>query len=861
MKLHLLENRHISGYTALGSYWRKGETKSESYSLINGNGENVPVQTEIAARWPDGSVKWARHMADSRLIGSEAEITPGEGIAPDGQIVIDENDDGWRIDAAQVVLTVCRPGSSTLAKDICLNGQLRVNRITPEFLLERREAAEDEMIVRIRKGRVRIEHTAFEAKGPLECVIRFDGYLEAREQLMPFVIRMYVDYNAPDIRFDHTFLYNGVEERDFLKGLGLRFSVPLTGAAYNHHVKFITDHGIFHEPAVLMESRIPRTGPTMKKMQLTGQTLSFAPASPEAELASAVEKELPVWNKYVLTQQAANAYLLQKRTKPGRCMLPIETGRRAPGAMAVSGETGGILLSLRDFWQRFPSGLEVENLGEPNADCTLWFYSPEANAYDFRHYDDRSYPKTSYEGFENYGASADGIATTSQCRLSLVNEYPQDASLIAFCSAVQKPAVYVASPEEYHQKRAFGYWSLPCTGTEAERSLEDTLEKAFLWYQGQVDQRGWYGLFDYGDIMHSYDADRHCWKYDIGGYAWQNTELVPTYWLWLYFLRTGREDVFSMAEAMSRHTSETDIYHFGPMKGIGSRHNVRHWGCSCKEPRVSMAGHHRPLFYLTGDRRLGDVLDEVKDAADSLGNLYYYRSGEEHILHARTGPDWSSFVSDWMTAYERTLDTAYAEKIEQGINGISLAPLRLGSGPAFAFDAETGNMTYCGEAYHDIHLSLCMGAPQVWMETTDMLENELLKSMLADYGRLYLMTDEERKTAFGSLTEGKPFIMEYVASALAAYSAARNKDAGLAKRAWETLLLASPRRYKSESFIGDVYAVTTDGRKLDELNWVSTNYVSQWCLNVIVALEFIRDSLPSLQEARRLAAIPKEIGK
>lgn len=30
--------------------------------------------------------------------------------------------------------------------------------------------------------------------------------------------------------------------------------------------------------------------------------------------------------------------------------------------------------------------------------------------------------------------------------------------------------------------------------------------------------------------MHSYDNIRHCWKYDVGGYAWDNTELVPTYW-------------------------------------------------------------------------------------------------------------------------------------------------------------------------------------------------------------------------------------------------------------------------------------------------------------------------------------------
>ena len=132
-----------------------------------------------------------------------------------------------------------------------------------------------------------------------------------------------------------------------------------------------------------------------------------------------------------------------------------------------------------------------------------------------------------------------------------------------------------------------------------------------------------------------------------------------------------------MAEAMSRHCSETDIYHFGPMKGIGSRHNVRHWGCSCKEPRISMAGHHRPMFYLTGDRRLGDVLDEVVSAAESLDNLYFYHDdkGEFSRPNARTGPDWSSFVSDWMTDYERHLNETSRSKIERGIDDNDITPM------------------------------------------------------------------------------------------------------------------------------------------------------------------------------------------
>lgn len=863
MKLHLLENRNIGSYATFGSYWDKGETSRETFRLTNEAGEAIPVQTEIAARWADGSVKWARHTADARRMGSRIEVLPGEAAIPDRSVCVEETQEGWRIDAGRVTLTVCKAGTDCLAADVRLDGCLRVARITPVFLLERRTQQPDGEDIHVRRTCVRVQTAEIECAGPLACVVKYTGHYEAREEGMPFVIRMYVGLDAQDIRFDHTFIYNGVEERDFLKGMGLRFHAPLTGAAYNHHVKFVTDAGVFHEPVILMESRIPRTWSAMKEAQLRGENLFFTPGTPEAELAERVAADLPVWNKYALTQLTADSYTLQKRTKPGRCMLNCRYGRRTDGAMAVSGEDGGIMLASRDFWQRYPSGLEAEALGSNEAACTVWFRSPEAQAYDFRHYDDRAYPYSNYEGFEWYGASADGIATTSQCALLLVNGHPDDAAVTAFSAATQKPAVYVSSPEEYHQKRTLGYWSLPCTENEAERSLEEVMAKAISFYQGQIEQHRWYGLFDYGDFMHSYDPFRHTWKYDIGGCAWQNTELVPTYWLWLYFLRTGREDVFSLAEAMSRHCSETDIYHHGPMKGIGSRHNVRHWGCSCKEPRVSMAGHHRPMLYLTGDRRIGDVLDEVVCAAESLDNVPFYRDGapEYPVPNVRTGPDWSSLVSNWMTAHERHMDEGCLEKINRGIEGISKAPMRLGSGPAFDFDPKTGRMTYVGEQKRGIHLALCMGAVQVWMETADAYEHTLFKDMLAELGQAYLMTEEERAAAYGEYAKGKNYSMDYVASALAAYGAKHTGNAELARRAWHTLLLSSPRRYTDTPFDGDVYAVTADGKELTEHDWISTNYVSQWCLNVMICLDIIREYLPSLAEADRIAAIPANIGK
>jgi hypothetical protein len=122
------------------------------------------------------------------------------------------------------------------------------------------------------------------------------------------------------------------------------------------------------------------------------------------------------------------------------------------------------------------------------------------------------------------------------------------------------------------------------------------LESTLAYYQRQIEQQRWYGYWDFGDVMHSYDRERHVWNYDLGGMAWDNTELGTDMWLWFSFLRTGRADLFRMAEAMTRHTSEVDCYHLGPLAGLGSRHNVRHWGCGAKEARISMAALKRPIL-------------------------------------------------------------------------------------------------------------------------------------------------------------------------------------------------------------------------------------------------------------------------
>lgn len=845
MQLHRLSGRNAGGYTTFGCYWERGEVVENCFRLLNEESEELAVQSAVAAYWPDRSIKWSVHTADSGQMGDNITLLPSATNTAllEHCLTVQKKEDYYEVNTGMLSLKVpCveRDAAGYLAFDVKMQGKPQAKSIYPVFLLEGQEEFRGE-----------VTEVTLEQTGPLQTVFCFKGnHVTGQDIKMPFVIRMYLWHNSTEIRFVHTYFYDGMEQRDFLKGMGIRIEASLTGKAYNRHVQFATDGPQFSEAAMQLFSSHPRVDIELYRRQQAGELEQFDKDSLVAEAI----KELPTWNRYSMCQDSAYHFKIRKQTGAECCMLTCRQGRRAPGVMAVTGETGGIMLGIREFWQKCPSGLEVTGLAEEVSACTAWFYSPEVEPYDFRHYDTRSYPRTCYEGFDRVGADAVGIAVTSECQVVFTRKVPGEEEIIAYGERMQKPCVYVGTPEYYHEKRAFGYWSLPNENTESGKWLEEQLEKAFLFYQQEVENRDWYGLFDYGDVMHTYDTVRHVWRYDIGGFAWQNTELVPTYWLWLYFLRTGREDVFTLAEAMTRHCAEVDIYHFGKHKGLGSRHNVRHWGCSCKEPRISMAGHQRFLYYLTGDLRLGDVMDEVKDSDYTMAKNPYAQAtlpDGSKVSGIRSGPDWSSFVSNWMTAYERTLDNRYLERIQTGIKDIADTPYGFASGPDYYYDVENAHLIYRGEIEKtpNQHLQICMGGVQVWLEAAQMLEDDTLNRMLADLGAFYLLSPEEKSRFTNGQIKERPFSWPMFATSITAYSAMRNRDAELAKKSWEILLqevLGNGRNGYEPVCYAACREAKTYPERYQEIPWVTTNCTAQWCLNVIMCMEFIPEYLPEL---------------
>ena len=864
MKLHNLRDTKAIGYTTWGCMWEKGECQADTqYVCHNEDGLEVPMQSEITAYWPDGSVKWTAHTADTALLGNGMEVLPGVPKAVDHKISLVETDSQIVIDSGLLSVEISKSGQNLFEK-ICQNGKEHAYKGRPTLILEEPVQINglNGKIERNYQGH--IQAVEIEEAGALQCIIKYIGtHVDAEGvEKMPFIIRMKIAYNCPNLQFTHTFLYDGDEDKDFLKGLGIVFDVPLSGPIYNRHIKYTGDYGVFHESMAHLVSWIPRVPTHIYEKQMDGEILSLE--GEELDIVNTVLKDMPLWSAYDICQDSVSHFAIRKKLSPENCCY-IEAlhGERSQGGLAFASESGGVQVCIRDFWEKYPSGYTVKNMDSDMAECTLWFWSPGAQAMDFRHYANRGYNKVCYEGYDYKGATPYGIACTNECTISFFeNRILKDEELELFTKQVNHPAVYVGTPEFYHKMRAFGYWSLPCKGeTEMEEWLEKQLEIAFDFYKNEVKQRNWYGMFNYGDFMHTYDPMRHQWKYDTGGYAWDNTELVPTLWLWLYFMRTGREDVFTLAEKLSRHASEVDVYHMGKYKGLGSRHNVSHWGCPCKEARIAMAAHHRFYYYMTGDRRLEDIFDELKDNEmsflnkDPLGD-FFDKKDMVYPSHARSGPDWSSLCSNWMTQWERFNDVKYRDKMIVGINDLKEAPLKLVSGPDFEFDPETCHLRYIGErTTGGCHLQVCMGAPSVWMEMADLLEDEEWKRMVADLGRFYYLPREEQIAESNGIIGNREFSLPFMASAVAAYGAAYLKDDATAMRTWKILLHTMIHEGNHEGFVIKGIPNSGNQEELQEISWVTTNFVAQFCLNVIMVLEFIKDKLPAtLEEAEELVS-------
>lgn len=852
----------FSGVT-WGVPWPQGQVPADSAFLLRDAGQrDYALQSWPLARWPDGSLKWSAHaLGGEQPPGAGLTLYPVPAAAATTRHMVSEAAWGWTVDTGRIRCQIPRSGSDLIDR-VWFGDRLAMTRARLVLRLQQGDEG-DETLAR-QAYHSQIAQVTVEQQGPQRTVIAVRGHHQGKqpgEPRIPFILRLYAYADTASLRLVHTLIYDLDDARQQLAGLGLAFEVPLQGALHDRHVRFASAQGGVFAEAVRGLSGLRRDpGDAAIAAQRNGTaTPPVAALAPEVGTRLA---HIPAFGSYRLTQHHPDGFQIHKRTAAGQGWVLSATGGRAAGVGYLGTPQGGVAFGIRHFWQSYPAALTVDNAHRDSATVTLWLWSPWAEPMEMRPYHDGLGQESvaqqqeglaiTYEDYEPGFATPQGIARTSELFIDLLAATPDNARFVALAQRMQQPPLLVARPADLARARAFGpLWAPADAATPPRARLEAQLAWYFDVYRREVEQRKWYGFWDYGDVMHTYDKDRHVWRYDVGGYAWDNSELSTDLWLWYYFLHSGRADVFRMAEAMTRHTGEVDVYHQGRFSPLGSRHNVRHWGDSAKQLRISTVANRRFLYYLTADERIGELMDEQIEGARTLGEVLPGRkigqiaAADPRQVNLAFGTDWGAVAAAWLTAWERYGDPAMRARLLTSMQTIASQPHGFFTGSA-DFDPTTGRFQPAPADQIGIsHLSAVFGLTDICGELLDLLPDPAFSRAWLDYCRLY--NDPAALSAFvgkrvkkNNLTQGH--------ARLTAFAARRLNDTALQTRAWQEFndgeggLIAEHARLRPIS--PPEVLTPIDEVVLDEDVPLSTNAVAQWGLAALALLALL-DDIPS----------------
>ncbi|NGN70429.1 Tat pathway signal sequence domain protein, partial [Streptomyces sp. A7024] len=434
--------------TTFGVAWPKGAVKAdETFALTAGDGAEIPVQSWPTAYWPDGTLKWTAHAAAREAAKAEDfTILPGKAAAtPAKKIAVKKSGSTITVDTGTITATIGTKGSSlirSLTRDtteIARNGRLVLHR----------QQHIDEPGGTYESYESDITEAHIEQDGPIRAVIRIDGKHRHRgHSWLPFSIRLYFYAGAESFRMVHTITYDGDQQKDFIRGLGVRFDVPMRDKAYDRHIRIAGEDKGFLTEAVQGVTGLRRDpGEPVRKAQIKGEKLPD-PSTWDQRVTTRLQY-IPHWGDYTLAQLSADGFTLRKRTKHGHGWIPAGGGGRASGFGYVGGVSGGLSFGLRDFWQKHPAQLDIRSAQTDAATVTLWLYSPEAQPMDLRFYHDGMGQDTydeqlegleiTYEDYEPKFGTPYGIARTSELMFWANDTTPSADTLVEQAAAVRTP--------------------------------------------------------------------------------------------------------------------------------------------------------------------------------------------------------------------------------------------------------------------------------------------------------------------------------------------------------------------------------------------------------------------------------------
>ena len=572
-------------------------------SLRHTDGRDVPLQTDVLARWPDGSVRWllldfqtdlAAQQTQDFTLRMAAAATPA---SPAGQLNVGTVGNRTFLHTGPLRIELDRAAFDPLgAVWLDRNGD---GRFAADERVTRTGVG---LFVRDPQGQ---HYTASHA--PAEIVVEQSGPLRA-------VVRMTGQHAAEDgTMFSYVFRLQAFRGQPFVR------------CAYT----FINDR----QEAVMA---------AIKELGLSVQLAPEAGGTPEAALGGHPKRGGRIFQidetRYELDGAAG--------------------GTRAPGWAAASGANAGFALGVREFWQQWPKSIEARDGRVTLGLCPDF---PEG-LYDGKSLDEEN--KLTYALRRGVHTFKVGVAKTHEFWVNFFPGPTPPASLQSFFAAAEQPLLATCEPAYVDATRVAG--ALPPADPRKFAGYDAWFERALTDHLKRRDQVREYGMLNYGDWFGERQVNWGNLEYDLQRGLFLQYLRTGDRRFFDRAAQAARHHIdVDVVHAVNPHLKNP--YGLPPKVGEIWLHSLNHTGgyfsnAPLPVERTYQMGHSSnyghvwisgdlDYYYLTGDRRAREVALQV---ADMMTSAMTAKVG----THIRT-LGWPTILV--LSAYEATGDAKYLE--------------------------------------------------------------------------------------------------------------------------------------------------------------------------------------------------------
>ncbi|RKY43943.1 MAG: hypothetical protein DRP81_06270, partial [Candidatus Omnitrophota bacterium] len=638
LKNYLGSEREIDGVWRGGVPLPRGKIyNTDKFKVVDSEGRNLPFQTKVLAWWPDKSLKWVLVTVRCSLpVNGRKDLFLVYGKATKANfssvpviVRVKEKNDGLLVSNG-IIQAYIPKGKGTLIEKLWWDGnkdgefsaqEIVAHDINTELEYNKKQynsANEENSSLKI------------EEEGPVSVCIRKEGWFMTphRKKYCKFIVRIYFYMGEPYLRIKHTLIYTGYPENRY--------------------------HYLYK-------------GKRLPKNETIEQFGIEIPLGTDMQVGK-IYYDL---NNNIVPVMARGGFELFQRDD--RYVSIMQNGQWmegkgvCEGVVVLQGEKVSLGAKVKEFWQQYPKRIEYDNEKKV---LRIDFWPKQAGELNFRTTEVAYGPEAVARG------SAFGIAKTHDFILEI---RPADAAVKQLVEDMKvKLGDIVLLPRMKWIAATSALGKLPevDNGDKLMRGKELFLKELFDWGNRQIKRFRWYGMVDFGDTLswyrqRDYIQDYGSWGWHpVGRWGWFNCEVVGNHTgALLQFWRTHEYDYYLFGARLARHIMDIDTCHYNTVAndprlrgkipddysqpGSMHRHNGNHWGGRNEETSHTNVTGLVYYYYLSGDERAREVIDEV--------GSFFLKERVTYFRHPDIAPQRSLANVLWgdVLLYELTMDEKY----------------------------------------------------------------------------------------------------------------------------------------------------------------------------------------------------------